>query len=165
MCVTSFEADWRVDGQQTYTLRRGCAYADTETGCLSATGPNGNYHAKRCGEKCDNTETIGCNNDNSIFGKFTQKRVTKCKTCSDHLDDALAESDCAEGETSFPCPEYADAACFSSRASVQHESDISYFSSNTYHGCSSFRISHDEGTQILRKNSRKKIQNPRSLSV
>ena len=145
-CVTAFEADWRSTGQQTYTMRRGCGDESTEIGCLSATGPNGNFHAKRCTEKCDNSETIGCNDNNSIFNSFTQKRVSKCKTCSDHFEDPNTESDCAKGETSFPCPLYADAACFSSRASIQLESELSTFSSNTYHGCSSFRISQDSKT-------------------
>jgi len=43
-CVTEFEADWGFNGQQTFSMRRGCGSDKTENGCLQASGPNGNYH-------------------------------------------------------------------------------------------------------------------------
>ena len=141
-CVTQFEADWRVNGQQTFTMRRGCGSAVTEPGCLSVAGDNGNYHAKRCTETC--TEGVSCNGDNAILKQFSQGRVKNCKTCSDHLDDPLAIFfDCSQGETSRPCPEFADAACFSSRKDVQTGGMGSTFTSDSYHGCSAFRITED----------------------
>ena len=130
-CRTDFEADWRLNGQQTFTMRRGCGGNETVSdgappGCLSASGGRGNIHVKHCSLSCANNGNgtdgdAACNGmaaDETIYKSFSQGRVKNCKTCSDHLDDPLAQSDCAETALSMPCPMFADAACFSSRVNV-----------------------------------------------
>jgi len=171
-CVSQFEADWRLNGQQTFTMRRGCGDNSTVPNdqfpqCLSASGTNGNFHVKHCALQCDSTadesDDAACNgmaNDEKLLKSFSQQKVKNCKTCSDHLDNPEADSDCAKGDVSMPCPIFADAACFSSRVNEQLEGNGAYFSSDTYHGCSAFRITQDSKTCVNVETTEPNFQNP-----
>ena len=108
--------------------------------CLTATGPNDNYHIKECLDICDNSGTIGCNNNTDVTNSFSQGGVKSCKSCSDHLTNPNADSDCAKDDNSMPCPNFADAACFSSQRSTQSAGIGGTYQSDTYHGCSAFRV-------------------------
>ena len=102
-------------------MRRGCAPAEVDpelSTCLSSSGNNGNYHTKRCYEACDFDKQVACNDDNEIFKNFNSGGVKSCKTCSSHIFDPAEESDCAKGEVSLECPDFANAACFSSRVTT-----------------------------------------------
>ena len=128
--MTEFEADWRLNGQQTFTMRRGCAPAEVDpelSTCLSSSGNNGIYHTKRCYEACDFDKQVACNDDNDIFKNFNSGGVKSCKTCSSHIFDPAEESDCAKGEVSLECPDFANAACFSSRVTTTVRITIFYY--------------------------------------
>ena len=101
-----------------------------------------------------------CNNDNSVLQNFSQGRVSSCRTCSDHLDDPNTQSDCAQSNAvSMPCPIFADAGCFSSRVATE-STGVAMYSSDTYHGCSNFRITQDSKTCFNIKSSVPNFENP-----
>ena len=139
-CVTEFRAEWKLLGQQTYTMRRGCGKKeDVQEGCVNLQANS--YKIKECVETCQDLNVAGCNGDNSIFDNFGTDAVESCRTCTDHVYGNQVPSDCAKDPaTSKECPTYANAACFSSRfvfdTNGLQESD-------TYHGCSSFRTHYD----------------------
>ena len=141
-------------------MRRGCGQETVETGCLQVNGPSGNYHAKSCTDECDSTESVACNNGTDILNQFASGNVKSCQTCSDHLNDPFAESDCAAGDASLPCPLFADAACFSSRVSVQTAGQGATYTSDTYHGCSAFRITQDTQTCFNVETNDPSFENP-----
>lgn len=153
-CMTSFEAEWEVTGKQVYTIRRGCAQPGSETGplpkwqdnCISGKTPNNMFHFKTCFEYCDALLSYGCNTGTDITKQFETRGVESCRVCADHLEYGQI-TDCAANEaTSFKCPNFADSACFSSIRS--HDSEA-YAMTDTFHGCSSFRVTSDSRTCIV----------------
>ena len=141
VCVTEFRADWKLLGQQTYTMRRGCGKSENvQNDCLTIQAEN--FKAKQCTETCQDLNVAGCNNETTIFDNFKTNQVESCRTCSDHVYGNQVPSDCAKNvETSAECPPYATAACFSSRF-VYDTNGLQ--ESDTYHGCSAFKTSQNE---------------------
>ena len=140
VCVTQFKAEWKLLGEQHYTMRRGCGKSsDIEADCLQVDARN--YKAKECIKMCRDLNAAGCNNGTDIFNEFAGDKVETCRTCSDHVFGNQASTDCAAFEsTSQECPIYARQGCFSSRFVYDTNADQE---SDTFHGCSSFRTRND----------------------
>ena len=65
-CATEFTAEWKLLGQQVYTMKRGCGkQSELEEGCLSMFADN--YKHKTCRQTCTDINAVGCNGDTSIF--------------------------------------------------------------------------------------------------
>ena len=141
VCVTQFKAEWKLLGEQHYTMRRGCGKSSQiETDCLTLQARN--YKGRECTQTCRDLNAAGCNNGTEIWNQFAGNAVETCRSCSDHIFGNEATSDCAKlTSTSMECPIYAREGCFSSRLVYDTNGDQE---SDTYHGCSSFRTRNDQ---------------------
>ena len=116
-CKTDIEADWLINGKQSWKVRRGCSNGPAPQSCYEFSG-NG-MHLKDCTTTCTKS---GCNNGlyetaalyNQIGPEFS------CYTC-EHIQNENGvdsgnsncgdEPDKIEG-ASITCPVYANAACY-----------------------------------------------------
>ena len=146
-CITEFTANWQLEGEQVYTMRRLCGSTtkkddnltektpETKQNCVVANQKS--WKAKQCFDVCTSNTVSGCNGNTDIFKEFSVGKVDTCRVCSDHIYGNNNKEDCAVDEsTNKKCPEYADAACFSSRlVEDTNTSEESW----TYHGCSTWK--------------------------
>jgi len=140
-CATEILADWEPKGSQVFRLIRGCAAKAAEDSCK--VQGNQYFKYKDCQESCENKDGA-CNNQNTIYEKISEDKVTKCHQCYyEEKDNGYVQGNLkcnsTEALTDFSeaCPPFATQACFSS---ASKHFDYGREFKQLYKGCSAFEL-------------------------